>query len=151
MTKQYLKSFFSILILAGIFSMNALEAQETIDWVTLGDVKLSKVYSEELMLEYDTTSYGTDISQFDGKEVQISGYVIPLDGMGISFVLSRNPNATCFFCGGGGPETIVDIKVKPAAFKRYKMDERSTFKGILKLNPDNSKSFLYVLTDAEPI
>lgn len=134
-----------------LFAVTTTQGQSVIDWVTLGDVTFSKLYSEEMMLEYDTASYGSVVQQYDGKEVQISGYVIPLDAMGISFVLSRNPNATCFFCGGGGPETIVDIKVKPTAFRRYQMDQRMTFKGILKLYPDNSKSFIYVLTEAEPI
>ena len=68
---------------------------------------------------------------------------------GLSFVLSRNPNATCFFCGGGGPETVVDIKVKPGQIKQYKMDERKTFRGILQLNPTNIKHFTYVLKMAE--
>lgn len=131
--------------------VDTVRGQEVLDWVTLGDVKFDKEYSEELMLEYDVATFGDVIKQFDGKEVQISGYVIALDALGVSFVLSRNPNATCFFCGGGGPETIIDIKVKPKALKRYKMDERKTFKGILKMYPDNSGSFIYLLTEAEPI
>jgi len=127
------------------------DGQEVLDWVTLADVTFKKEYSEELMLEYDVATFGDLIKQFDGKEVQISGYVIALDALGVSFVLSRNPNATCFFCGGGGPETIVDIKVKPKALKRYKMDERKTFKGVLKMYPDNANSFIYLLTQAEPL
>jgi len=144
-----------ILFFLMTFSMfgmvDAVRGQEVLDWVTLADVKFKKAYSEELMLEYDVATFGDVVQQFDGKEVQISGYVIALDALGVSFVLSRNPNATCFFCGGGGPETIVDIKVKPKAMKRYKMDERKTFKGILKMYPDNSGSFIYLLTEAEPI
>ena len=138
-----------VLFIGGM--VNTMRGQEVLDWVTLADVKFEKEYSEELMLEYDVATFGDLIKQFNGKEVQISGYVIALDALGVSFVLSRNPNATCFFCGGGGPETIVDIKVKPKALKRYKMDERKTFKGILKMYPDNSGSFIYLLTEAEPI
>lgn len=138
-----------VLFIGGI--VDTVRGQEVLDWVTLADVKFQKEYSEELMLEYDVATFGELIKQFNGKEVQISGYVIALDALGVSFVLSRNPNATCFFCGGGGPETIVDIKVKPKALKRYKMDERKTFKGILKMYPDNSNSFIYLLTEAEPI
>ncbi len=138
-----------VLFIGGM--VDTVRGQEVLDWVTLADVKFEKEYSEELMLEYDVATFGDLIKQFNGKEVQISGYVIALDALGVSFVLSRNPNATCFFCGGGGPETIVDIKVKPKALKRYKMDERKTFKGILKMYPDNSSSFIYLLTEAEPI
>ncbi len=141
--------FLMVIFLGGM--VGTVRGQEVLDWVTLADVTFEKKYSEELMLEYDVATFGDLIKQFDGKEVQISGYVIALDALGVSFVLSRNPNATCFFCGGGGPETIVDIKVKPKALKRYKMDERKTFKGILKMYPDNSGSFIYLLTEAEPI
>lgn len=149
MKKMRILFFLMVLLMGGI--VNMVRGQEVLDWVTLADVKFEKEYSEELMLEYDVATFGDLIKQFDGKEVQISGYVIALDALGVSFVLSRNPNATCFFCGGGGPETIVDIKVKPKALKRYKMDERKTFKGILKMHTDNSGSFIYLLTEAEPI
>lgn len=148
--KNMVKIYFLILVLLGGMVVT-VQGQEVLDWVTLADVSFKKEYSEELTLEYDVATFGDLIKQFDGKEVQISGYVIALDALGVSFVLSRNPNATCFFCGGGGPETIVDIKVKPKALKRYKMDERKTFKGILKMYPDNSGSFIYLLTEAEPI
>ena len=148
--KNMRKIYFLIMVLLGGM-FGAAQGQEVLDWVTLADVSFKKEYSEELTLEYDVATFGDLIKQFDGKEVQISGYVIALDALGVSFVLSRNPNATCFFCGGGGPETIVDIKVKPTALKRYKMDERKTFKGILKMYPDNSGSFIYLLTEAEPI
>jgi len=149
MKKMRIIFFLTIVLLAGV--IGTVRGQEVLDWVTLADVSFEKEYSEELMLEYDVATFGEVIKQFDGKEVQISGYVIALDALGVSFVLSRNPNATCFFCGGGGPETIVDIKVKPEALRRYKMDERKTFKGILKMYPDNSGSFIYLLTEAEPI
>jgi len=148
--KKVCKIYFLIMVLLGGM-VGSVQGQEVLDWVTLADVSFKKEYSEELTLEYDVATFGDLIKQFDGKEVQISGYVIALDALGVSFVLSRNPNATCFFCGGGGPETIVDIKVKPKALKRYKMDERKTFKGILKMYPDNSGSFIYLLTEAEPI
>jgi hypothetical protein len=149
MEKMRVLFFLMVILIGGM--VDTMRGQEMLDWVTLADVKFEKAYSEELMLEYDVATFGDLIKQFDGKEVQISGYVIALDALGVSFVLSRNPNATCFFCGGGGPETIVDIKVKPKALKRYRMDERKTFKGILKLYPDNSGSFIYLLTEAEPI
>ncbi len=126
-------------------------SQIHIDWNTLADVSFEKKYEESMGLAYDEATFGSIIKMFEGKEVKIAGYIIPLDAMGLSFVLSRNPNANCFFCGGGGPETIIDIKLKPSAIARYRMDERKTFKGVLKLHPDNTNSFIYVLHQAEPI
>lgn len=143
--------YFGLLIVLGMLSSSVLHGQEILNWVTLADVKFKKEFDKELMLEYDVADFGALIQKFDGKEVQISGYVIALDALGVSFVLSRNPNATCFFCGGAGPETVVDIKVKPSALRRYKMDDRQTFKGILKIHDNNANSFIYELTEAEPI
>jgi hypothetical protein len=83
--------------------------------------------------------------------VKITGFMIPLDGMGFSWVLSRNPNSSCFFCGGAGPETVIELRLKPAAMKKYKLDERRTFKGKLKLNRENMDHLTYMLMEAEPV
>ncbi|MEM6963324.1 MAG: DUF3299 domain-containing protein, partial [Bacteroidota bacterium] len=65
-------------------------------------------------------------------------------------VLSKNPNSSCFFCGGAGPETVLELELKPSAIERYEVDDLKTFKGILKLNKINDKHLTYLLTDAEP-
>ena len=76
--------------------------------------------------------------------------MIPLDPMGISYVLSQNPNSSCFFCGGAGPETVLELELKPSAIKRYEVDSVVEFKGVLKLNKIDDKHLTYVLLDAEP-
>ena len=128
-----------------------LTAQVHIDWNTLADIKFEQKFSEELGITYDEATFGTWLLAMDGKEVKIAGYLIPLDGMGLSWVLSRNPNATCFFCGGAGPETVIELQLKPAAVRRYQLDEYRTFKGKLKLNRKNLDSLTYVLEEAEPL
>ena len=140
---------FKLCLLLIIGSTNSLTAQVSIDWVTLADVTFEQKVEEESGAAYDEATFGESISQLEGSEVSISGYVIPLDPLGLSFVLSRNPNANCFFCGGGGPETVVEINLKPEKIKQYKMDERRTFKGVLKLYKTNQKHFTYVLKNAE--
>ncbi len=140
------------LLLALLIVGSALAtAQTAIDWNLLADVKFNKKHSEELGMSYHEAQFGKWVLPFDGKEVKITGFMIPLDGLGVSWVLSRNPNATCFFCGGAGPETVIELRLKPSAIKRYKLDERRTFKGTLQLNKDNTDHLTYVLIDAEPI
>ena len=134
-----------------LFLTGYLPAQDLIDWTTLADVKFEPVFSEELGISYDEASFGPFISLFSEKEVKIKGYMIPLDGMGVSYVLSRNPNATCFFCGGAGPETVVELELLPSAIGKYKLDEYRTFKGILHLNKKNINHLTYVLKNAEPL
>lgn len=137
----------SLLSLASLAS----QSQSTIDWNTLADVKFTQKFSEETGINYDEATFGRWLLPLQGKEVKITGYIIPLDGMGVTYVLSRNPNATCFFCGGAGPETVIELRLKPTALKRYKLDERRTFKGILQMNRSNLNQMTYVLLDAEPI
>ncbi len=139
----------SILFLFVAFQ--SVYGQTQIDWATLADVKFTQKFSEEIGLNYDEATFGRWLLPLNGKEVKISGYIIPLDGMGVSYVLSRNPNATCFFCGGAGPETVIELRLKPSALKRYKIDERKTFKGILQMNRSNLNQMTYVLLEAEPI
>jgi len=71
--------------------------------------------------------------------------------LGISYVLSKNNNANCFFCGGAGPETVLELEMLPGTARRYKMDEIKTFKGILQLNVSNENQLTYVLIKAEPM
>lgn len=126
-------------------------AQIPIDWGILADVKFEKKYDASWGTNYDEAIFGKLPLIYADQEVSISGYIIPTDGMGLSYVLSRNPNSSCFFCGAAGPETVVELRLKPKAIKRYRMDERRTFKGILQLHKNNLKQFNYVLLEAEPI
>lgn len=142
----------TLLLLFGccILQTQRIVAQEFIDWNTLGDVEFADTYAEELGTTYQSAIFGKYVKTFEGKEVVITGYLIPLDALGINYALSRNPNSSCFFCGGAGPETVLELRLKPQAIKRYKMDERRPFKGTLVLNKSNRDRFTYVLKNAEP-
>jgi len=141
------------LILIALITLNcySINAQTRIDWINLADVTFVEKQMEDVELTYNHATFGESIKSLAGQEVSITGYMIPMDPMGITFVLSKNPNATCFFCGGAGPETVVQIKVKPEKFKRYTTDDRLTFKGILRMYEKDIDSLTYVLEDAEEL
>ncbi|MEM7109295.1 MAG: DUF3299 domain-containing protein, partial [Bacteroidota bacterium] len=61
---------------------------------------------------------------------------------------SRYPYASCFFCGSGGPESIVELQLKPD-HPKFKMDQRVTITGTLVLNYDDIYQCNYIMTDAE--
>lgn len=129
-----------------------LFAQTNIGWISLTDVTFEeKKETEDAILSYNHATFGKSITKLAGKEISITGYMIPMDPMGITYVLSRNPNATCFFCGGAGPETVLQLNMKPSAIKRYNTDDRLTFKGILQLNEKDINSLTYVLEKAEEL
>ena len=88
----------------------------------------------------------------EGKNVMMSGYVIPIEETGESqtLVLSANSYTTCFFCGKAGPESIMDVRLKnPQKMRRFKQDEKVAFRGKLKLNDKDFDYFNYIIEDGE--
>jgi len=65
---------------------------------------------------------------------------------GTHFILSSLPLNACFFCGVGGPETVVEIFLKNAVTYTDKPVE---IKGKLILNDSNPDKMVYVLEEAE--
>ncbi len=116
-------------------------------WKTLTDVQFKDIYVKELDAYYWKPTFGPSIKALEGKEVFITGYVIPVDFDANFYVVSRYPYANCFFCGGGGPESVVDLRF-PAKHPNYKTDDRKTFKGKLKLNGDDVYQMNYILEGA---
>lgn len=117
----------------------------TIDWNILNDIILNECFNETIGEYYWCPEFGSIVKELEGKTVALKGYILPFEGG--YFVLSKNPMASCFFCGGSGPQSIVDLKFKgPRAFK---MDAYMTFKGRLRLNTDNLEELFYVLDDAD--
>ena len=128
-----------------------LPAQQTITWDQLTDVKFSKVFSAEQGIELLEADFGPSVKALDQKVIIIKGYMIPLDPLGTQYVLSRNPMASCFFCGGAGPESVAELRLHPKSIRRYATDEIITFKGTLTLNEKNTSSLNYVILNAERI
>jgi len=109
-------------------------SQEHLSWDVLADVTWDETYDEELGLTNITGTYGDHLMSYQGKEVIVSGYVIPLDALGLSYALSRTSFAACFFCGQAGPETVMDLNVRPKSVPSYRQkDELIKFRGILVL------------------
>ena len=133
-----------------LLAAQALNAQTVIDWANLTDVTFEERTIEDGGgLTYNHATFGASVIALDSQFVQIMGYLIPIDPMGFSYVLSQNPNASCFFCGGAGPETVIQLKRTPSqAAKRYKIDDRRAFTGILRLYEKDIDNFTYVLDNA---
>ena len=117
-------------------------------WRTLTDVDFKDVYIDELDAYYWKPTFGASVKALEGKEVYITGYVIPVDYDEDFYVLSRYPFANCFFCGGAGPESVVDLRFK-AKTRRYETDERLTFKGKFALNANDVYQMNYILEGAQ--
>lgn len=145
--RQFLfKLFFLSLIL--IFN-TSLFAQTKVTWKQLADVRYEVKYLEDFGAEYMTPVFGKTPKIYADKEVIVTGYIIPVDEETGAYILSRNPYSSCYFCGNAGPETIVELWFYSQKKKRYKMDERMTFKGKLTLNDEDVNHFIYILENAK--
>ena len=121
---------------------------EKLTWEDLTDVEFKDVYVEELDAYYWKPIFGPSVQVLEGKKFYITGYVIPVDIDEDFYVLSRYPFANCFFCGGAGPETVVDLQFKGHSPREYATDERLTFAGELKLNSDDVYQMNYIIVGA---
>ena len=123
-------------------------ALEELTWQALSDVEFTDVYLEELDAYYWMPAFGPAVLASEGKDFYITGYMIPVDVDEDFYVLSRYPFANCFFCGGAGPESVIDLRFPDKSERSYKTDDRLTFKGTLRLNSDDVYQMNYILEGA---
>lgn len=146
------KKLLTALLLGFLLFTSALaqqdEAPVPLDWPVLAQVRY-KAYQTPGMLGGEKPEPGLVIKRLQYKQVSIQGYVIPLDIDGNSYMLSALPNASCFFCGKAGMESVVELKLKEG-HRTFKMDEIVTFTGTLLLN-DDAYGLMYLLKDAEEL
>ena len=86
--------------------------QIEITWKTLEDVEFTDTYLEELDAYYYYPYFGPNVSALEGQEVILRGFVLAIDPVERYYILSKGPYASCFFCGGAGPETIIELELK---------------------------------------
>lgn len=139
-----------ILFILLISSTAVSYSQTTITWKRLSDVTFTDKFSREVNAYYYFPKFGPAVLALNNKEVIIKGYVLEIDRNEDVYILSANPFAECFFCGGAGPESIVELKFSEK-HRRFKIDEVVTFKGILKLNAVDIYQCNYILENAKAI
>lgn len=121
-------------------------SQTTIQWDDLLDVRYSTSFDGDAGYVYMKPTYGQSLLALEGTVVEIRGYVLPMDTEGNAYALSAFPYSSCFFCGGGSRESIMDLKLA-SLDKRYSTDDVATFRGVFTLS-DDQFGLNYVLVDA---
>lgn len=120
-------------------------------WDILAMVDFEETFNEEVQAYIPYPTFHPPVKALEGKEVIVRGFIIPLEETGEEtiLVLSANPFSSCFFCGGAGPESVMDIKLKPNVKRDFKTDQQTAFRGKLKLNDSDLYYLNYILEDAE--
>lgn len=119
-------------------------------WQTLAKVTYQKKYDELLGFKVDVPIFSADVKALQNKVVSIKGYIIPVEGYKghNEFVFSAFPYNMCFFCGGAGPETVMEVYAKsPIQYTT----ESITIRGKLELNDTDPNRLMYILHEAEKV
>lgn len=133
----------ALLFSLSMLNMQQLQAQYKLSWDDLYQVTFKKGEDGRLI-----PTFSEELKIFDGEEVYLSGYLIPIDLSNNTYVISAFPNASCFFCGGAGPESVMELQLAKAN-RNYRTDEWKRFKGRLCLNKDDENHLHYLLEEAE--
>ena len=136
-------------ILAVLFLImsNSIFSQEKLTWEDFADVKFSKVYSPVYDDIFLKPKFGTGIKSYEGRRIRIKGYFLDFSLEDDEFfLLSKNPRASCFFCGGAGPESVLEIMFSKKP--NFKTDQLVEITGVLILNLDDVDHCNYIIKDA---
>ena len=123
-------------------------SQTQISWEDLEDVEFSNIYLEREDENILYPHFGFNVRELDNQEVILSGYILAIDPKKGYYVLSKTPFSSCFFCGKGGPETVVELSFDSDKVSFF-MDEFATVRGVLKLNADDTYRCVYILEYAK--
>ena len=155
MRKQLTRLFFlsGFLILGNVLLAQGdareereLEAAQM--WYKLSKITFKKVFDDFMGFKVDVPVFSESIKKWDGKEIEIRGYIVPSQGYEgqTEFFLSAYPYNMCFFCGGAGPETIMEVYTKEEIDYTA---EAVIVKGILRLNDSDINRLIYAIEDVE--
>lgn len=139
--------FVAVLFLSFLSSADGLQAQTESLWKTLAKITYKKEYDEFLRFKIDKPVFSEEIKALNGKEVTVKGFIIPVEGYKShkEFIFSAFPYSMCFFCGGAGPESVMEVLAsEPVEYSA----ESVTLKGKLHLNSEDVNKLMYSLTDA---
>lgn len=138
------------MLIAAVACSSLLRAQGTSaeNWKTLSKVEYEK--STDEYGEIYVPKFGPEIKKLENKVIELSGYIIPFEGMFAPehLIISSVPVASCFFCGGAGPESVAEIYLEePVKYTAKKV----TITGKLQLNATDVDQLMYILKDAKMV
>lgn len=137
-------------LLVSLFSAPAVAQSGGSLWKTLSKITYKKQYDELMGFKVDVPVFSQEVLDLDGETVEVKGYIIPVEGYKNhkEFIFSAFPYNMCFFCGGAGPETVMEIYAKEEI--PYTA-QPVTLRGTLQLNSGDINRMIYALVDVEQV
>jgi hypothetical protein len=143
------KIFFLCLLFVSSQVIVLAQTPETDDmyfWKILSKVKYKSNLDAESGEVIYTPIFGKSIEAYEGKIIFLKGYIIPAEMSKGKMTLSAFPYSSCFFCGGAGPESVIELETKSPII--YRLEKPITLQGKLKLNRTDPLRLMYVLDGA---
>jgi hypothetical protein len=139
-----------VFVLMSVATIGQSASKDENIWKVLAKISYKKEYDELMGFKIDKPVFSESIKALDGKEVTIKGYIIPVEGYKShkEFIFSAYPYSMCFFCGGAGPETVMEVEAIEGV--KYSADA-VVLRGTLKLNDKDINRLMYKLTGAKLI
>lgn len=140
--KRVLIFFLACLVIDGA------AAQGMATWNLFAKTKFEPKYNDKIGEYLFYPTFNDDVKKLEGKEITLEGFYVPFAPEDDDYIiLSKYPMSQCFFCGGGGPESVAEVNFAkdPGTFR---VDDLITVRGKLKLNVDDLDHINFILTDA---
>ena len=132
----------ALLAAVAVVAQTLPDRKDIVSWKLLAQVELVKVKDRY------QPQFSSGVAALDAKEVKVQGFMMPLE-MGDKqshFILSSMPQS-CAFCMSGGPESLVEVKMKKPVAYGF---EAIVLSGKLTVLKDDPAGVFYRLTDAVP-
>lgn len=141
-----MKYLVALFLLVSTIQLSAQAEANT--WKSLAKITYKKEYDELMGFKVDVPVFSEEIKEMAGKEIKIKGYIIPVEGYKShkEFIFSAYPYNMCFFCGGAGPETVMEVSaIEPVKYTA----EQIEIQGKLELNDTDVNRLMYIMTDVK--
>jgi hypothetical protein len=117
-------------------------------WHVFSKTQFEPKFDESLGEYIFYPKFPQEVLQLEGKEVTLTGYYVPFAPEGDDYIIvSKYPMSQCFFCGGGGPESVAEVNFAGRP-ERFRVDDLITVRGKLRLNVDDPDHINFILIDA---
>ncbi len=146
MKKNFLLVLLAFITSAGMLCAQTPETDEMYYWKILSKVKYKSNLDAESGEVIYTPIFNKVIEAYEGKTIVLKGYIIPAELSRGKMTLSAFPYSSCFFCGGAGPESVIELETNSPII--YRLEKPLTLEGKLKLNRTDPLRLMYVLKDA---
>src|SRR5687768_597099 len=109
-----MRSFFTSAILFVLFTSSYGQQKEytglpSLIWPKLYNIQFEKATAKTD--DFQKPIFSQEVKSLAGKKISLPGYIVPFTG-GLKskhLMFSSLPLNACFFCGVGGPESVIEV------------------------------------------